>query len=175
MAINLELFYKNRTQISTLYILATEQYCKVATHIFIMHHCPPKSESPSFIFHLSEDSWDSLLYQGPHRDGRGSALPLHKRSVCPPELGGGRPASSPSLRGRSCSLLPNVCRPHMVDTGAHSQFPFPKLRKRQMCLVLTNGCLRESVKQTSPGQCWGNIIPTVGTRAHPLMQGPLHM
>lgn len=83
------------------------------------------------------------------------ALPLHKRSVCPPELRG---SLQPSLRGRSCSLpaSPSV---HTWLIPEHTVSSLsPKLRKRQMCLSLTNGCLRESVNKRLPDSA--NIIPT---------------
>ena len=83
---------------------------------------PPKSESLSFVFHLSEDSWDGLLYQGPHRDGHGhgSALPLHKGSVYPLELGGGK-TSFQALPRREGGAIPS-CQTSAIHTWSISEY-----------------------------------------------------
>ena len=82
----------------------------------------------------------------------------------------------PSEGGRSYSPLPNVCHPHVVDIRIHSQFPFPKLRKRQMWAWFSQMSVWEKVwnKHHLNSACWGTIIPTAGTSAH-LLKGPLHM
>lgn len=148
----------------------------MATYIFIMHHCPPKSESPSFIISLRTLGTVSFTRVPTEMAKAMAQHCLYVKAQCTHLNleGEDQLPAPPSERG----AVPS-CQTSAIHTWLISECTVSSLSpssENGRCVWFWRMSVWEKVwnKHHLNSACWGNIIPTAGTSAHLLMQGPLH-